>query len=614
MSSHSQQTTHGRGHEASAHGTIARSDHSGEWERPLAEVRKNVNDVLRVLFLHRWAFFVPCALIASIVFVMSLNYPRTYRATTTFERRDDDVVSNLKLSEGTGAWKRWRATMADDLTSPTVMAEAIEKLGLANDLPRDAAGVLTSAGVKRRDGLARSLAGYIEVAVSSPTEYLDKVTLNYTGPDPAMGRQLLDEIKKSYIIKSQKRIGDFLRGQEAYFQDERDRALDELKRAKGKLLALQLENPVINPTNPGDVVTKLNDAQNNLRGLELRRRDYEVEREGQLQIMAATTNTVLAFASVGPKSKGEKSVAETLSGVAMDLLGKLGQMDEELAKLTGPRGMTQQHPAVVALIGERAHLQYSLARQMEQDRAAAAGKDSEDEVRTIQSPRARISVGQIKLDSIDRRIREVDLRIETVEADIAELTEARGLVTEYLDRGETVNREVRAAEGRLSGREATLRTLEIPLRAIDRGDLVHFAEGPPARGGGIPISPKVPSIFLLALLAGLGAGALFVVLAEVFDHVYRNTGHISRGLGIPVLETIDEIVTAADRRRLFFKRVVIAPIAIAVCLGLPAATGALAYLSIERPWTYERVMKIPKQAIERIAYQADQPVPEYQVS
>ena len=106
---------------------------------------------------------------------------------------------------------------------------------------------------------------------------------------------------------------------------------------------------------------------------------------------------------------------------------------------------------------------------------------------------------------------------------------------------------------------------------------------------------------MLALFAGVGAGVFFVVLAEIFDNVYRSSGRVARSLGLPMLESIDEIVTPQDRRHLFLRRVVLIPLVVVCFIGLTGLTGSMAYLSLEQPSTYQRIIKIPHAAIRLFA-------------
>ena len=43
------------------------------------------------------------------------------------------------------------------------------------------------------------------------------------------------------------------------------------------------------------------------------------------------------------------------------------------------------------------------------------------------------------------------------------------------------------------------------------------------------------------------------------------------------------------------------PVLLLVCLGAVGLTGSMAYLSIERPQTYEQIQQIPRSAFDLIA-------------
>ena len=143
----------------------------------------------------------------------------------------------------------------------------------------------------------------------------------------------------------------------------------------------------------------------------------------------------------------------------------------------------------------------------------------------------------------------------------------------------------------------TLRLLEPAITANTQGKLMEFIDVRPARGEAIPTSPKAKAVFLLAALAGLGAGVLFVILAELFDHIFRSSNHVAQSLGLPILETIDEIVTTVDKRRLLVRKVVVVPLVIMITLSITGTTGGLAYLSLEHPSTYDRVRNISDKAL-----------------
>ena len=98
--------------------SIGRNETVQDDDRPFAEMRKNINDVLRMITLHRWVFFIPFCLVSCSAFIASLYYPRTYQAKTSFERRNDPVMMNLPMSAGAASFKYFRNTMVRDLPDP----------------------------------------------------------------------------------------------------------------------------------------------------------------------------------------------------------------------------------------------------------------------------------------------------------------------------------------------------------------------------------------------------------------------------------------------------------------------------------------------------------------
>jgi uncharacterized protein involved in exopolysaccharide biosynthesis len=576
-------------------------------------MRKNLNSLLRILYLHRWAFFVPCCVAAAIVFVLSLSYPRTYMASTSFERRDDPVILNLNLSEGTGSWSYFRSTMVEDITSPEVVAEAIKDMGLADNLEHDLEGTLTNKGKRRLNTMARSLAATLSVGWKMPSEYIDIITLTYKGPNPELGTKLVDAVKKAYIRRAMGWIQEFLEEQQTFFQGEGETAHQEWNRAKEALTQLQLDNPLIDASNPSAITTELSDREAQQRNLRLRRGEYEAELVEQKQLLAATA----AERSEEPRilvNQGDDVTLEIpFSPEALRLRDDILEIEQEITSLKSSRGMRDEHPEIQELCNKRDWLIQHLEQQREKDRRETlanravdyeGGVATKEDVKILgqqqQMAAARLRC-QVRIDALETKIREIDLEMQDNEAAIAQLSRARKSFHEFDKQYAAVKEQIDNANSKYKANEQTLRSLEPALRAIRQGKLLKFFAEQPAHGSARPVSPKTTTIFLLALMAGVGAGGMFVILAELFDHVLRSTSHVSRALGVPILETIDEIITSADRRRNLIRNFVITPVAVVLIFGITAGSASLAYLAIERPWAYERIIDLPRKAAQLFA-------------
>jgi capsular polysaccharide biosynthesis protein len=142
------------------------------------------------------------------------------------------------------------------------------------------------------------------------------------------------------------------------------------------------------------------------------------------------------------------------------------------------------------------------------------------------------------------KLKDINISLETNELSTAQLQKAKQGIYQKQEEFAEILGTVAKAKQKHSQLEKTVATIEPAIKAVAQNRLMQFSQGQPARGGSTAISPKATTIVLLALLAGIASGIAFVVLAEVFDHVYRSSGQVARSLGLPMLETIDEIVTA----------------------------------------------------------------------
>lgn len=601
-SKQSSPSSSGRGQVA---GAAARSDNPPEDDRPFAEIRRNLNDLVRMLALHRWAFFVPCCLVASTAFILSLYYPRTYRATTSFERRNDPIMVNLPNAAGAASFKYFRSTMSRDLTSVAYMADAVDNLDLTKDFEKNEDGTLTKASRSRRDSLARALGSRISISTTSPSEHVDIVRIIYTGPDPTIGRKLLDAVKATYIERTKVWMGEFLESQRSYFAQQLEQSSEVLRAAQREETKLRLENPYVNVKNPGAISTRLSELELEKRELSSRKREYREELSSMEQMFASAGPVAVA----GGGANLGLSIPEVayVSPETMQLIGELGKIDTKIATLRATRGMTDEHPDIKVLKSKRQAFVTGLETNRKQDRQVPQSNAS---MSTIAAARPVLALQpwqreqsrlRVQIASQQAKMRDVDHRMEANLAALELVRDAKRNLFQRQDEFEDATAAINKARRRYSEVNATLARIEPAIAAADKNRLVQFSKGDPARGGGIAVNPKAKTIVLLAVVCGIIAGVIFVVLAEILDNVYRSASRVSRSLGIPILEAIDEIVTSADRRRQLVRRAVVAPLLVGCCLVFTGVTGSMAYLSIERPWTYQQFKKIPEAALNLMA-------------
>ena len=599
----------GRSRSSKSGASLGRTDHLVEDDRPFAEIRQTTHDALRMLSLHRWAFFVPFCAVTCAAFILSLYYPRTYQANTSFERRNDPVMMKLPMTAGAASFKYFRNTTSRDVTSPEVMAEVVESLGLTDKLERDDDGQLTEASIRRRDAIGRSLSARISVSTTSPSEHMDIVRITYTGPDAVIGKALVDQVKRVYTRHTMEWIHEFLSSQLEYFTQRAEEALTEVKAAQREETRLRLDNPHVDPSNPGAIPLKLAQLEMERRELQMRKREYQAEMAAQQQLLA----TLEPATAVNTNAEGPTDGPSTdppLSPLALRITGEIQAIDKQVEVLRATRGMTDFHPEMQGHLANRERLAEQLGRQLAIDEQVAItngplvaiasnlSTDTAIEVHPWRSDQARLLV---QVAAQKSKIKDIDISLETNGAAIAQLRQAKQEIFQRQEQFAEILGETSKAKQKLTQLEQTVASIEPAIKAVAQNRLMQFSEGQPASGSSIAVSPKATTIVLLALLSGIACGVVFVILAEIFDHVYRSSGQVARSLGLPMLEAIDEIVTPQDRRYLFVRRAVVTPLVIICFVGLTSLSGSMAYMSIERPWTYQKLRRIPEAALRLFA-------------
>jgi len=601
---------------------LGRTEFNSDDDRPFSEIRRTLNDILRMLVLHRWMFLIPFTLVSSGAFIASLSYPRVYKASTVFERQNDPVMMNLPMSAGAAGFKYFRNTMVRDVTSLETVGEVVEKLGLAGKLERTQDGALTHQAKRRRDAVARSLAGTLSVTTSSPSEMIDVIRITYTGPDPDVGARFVEEVKRTYVRRTMKWIHEFLTSQRDYFQREAKIALGKFRTAQRAETELRLAHPFVNPTDPSSIALRESQLELERNELARRKREYAQELSAARQMLAALGPDPIELVSTNDNgSSTSPSVVQTVNPEYLRLRARLATLDAQIRELRDTRGMTDQHPDVQERLAERRVLTDELKRLRAPADAPAAGDNADKAIARANTPvvlaaapvpalppsrgvplsesnridRARLT---LQAETAEAKLKDVAISLETTETALMQIRKAKSEIGSQQEVFGNASDTVQRAREKHARLERTVSELEPVITAIEQNRLLQFSEGQRARGSRIPVSPKSTTVVLLALVAGLGAGVIFVILAELLDNVYRSSGQVSRSLGLPLLEAIDEIVTGQDRRKMLVKRAFVAPLIVTMCVAVTGLTGSMAYLSINRPWAYEKIRKIPEAALQ----------------
>ena len=577
-------------------GSVMNAPDEGRGHASFSELRTSVAEIVRVLSVRRWMFFIPFCLVTTMAFITSLSVPRRYEAVTTFERRDDPVLMNLPRAGGVGPFEILRRTLVQDVTNPNLLESVAERLGLAEprNLPRRDTPDPDRAAASARV-LAAGISAGLKVSLRDKSPHLDVIEIKYATGDPDTMIAVLDEVRDNYIRMTQERITNHLRRTKEWFDCECQKKQRELDRLQEDLSAFQGEHRGLDPLDPGTGLIELASMRSDLGEMERRRRDLAIRLEGRTRLLAAAANTAEGALDV-PQSAGRGSRARALAAELQEII-------RELKDLKSTRGMTELHPRIVRLREERNRITLELERQEDRDATATTGSGTGlgGAIAGASAPLAgpwstARSQAEADVMVLEQLLAENEAEIQKQHEAIRRFEMLRTSAVEhrkeYGDRQDEIERLSTdlALYRRYAGQVG--RVLEADKS--QRG--VLFEKIKPASGSRIPVWPRVSTIVVLTLVAGLVSGAVMVLLGELFDRTVRTRRQISRVLGLNILESIDEIVTPGIRRRRLL-RAVLVPIACTALAGFVLASGSLAYLSLEHRALYQRVMAAPRAAL-----------------
>ncbi len=564
-------------------------------------MRRSVSEVLRVLSVRKWVFLVPFCIATSAAFTLSLYVPRRYVAKTVFERRDDPVLVNLPRSEGTGAFVAFRRTLANDVADVRSLTKMVEKRGLLEKLQTPSEGSPADA----RRWAERASSG-IEVSFLHQSPNLDMIELRLAMDDPTDARLLLNEVRDHYIRTTQERITRHLSETRDYFEGECDQRQAIVEQLQDDLLTFQQEHHGLNPLNPAINFAQLDTLRTDLTMLKRRQREMETRlgaRREALPVVSVSENEDVAgvAANMGIGLGMEVSVR---SAESMRLASELQDVWNQIDDLKFSRGMTDRHPEI-----------QSLRRRADRLVATIRQQDVEDEQRL-----AANRVMQIPMMPAVRKVAgtsrpEAFVEVEILERLVADNLEEIAVAGSRIAELEGMQREAFRRRKEFSTRQSQVerakydlglfRTYADQINRVLKADEsqrgILFEKIKPARCSFIPMSPRLTTVVLLAMVAGGGLGTVMVLLSELFDRTIRTRHQVMEGLGLPILESIDVIATLAVRRKRMFMKYLLVPSASLVLLVVVGGSGSMAYLSLHNKSVYERAIALPKSVMTKVS-------------
>jgi len=565
-------------------------------EFSVSDLRHTVLETLRVLTDRRWWFIVPFCVIATAAFIASHAVPRRYSTQTLFERRNDPVLAGLLGQRWTQPYEEQRGRIHADLKDRAGIVDVLATLDLPSGLKRFPDGGLTPDSIKARERFAEEISDGLTAKFVESSANRDLVELTLTLGDKTHLPAILAAIRDRYVESVRVRTVGVLTGALDFFQSEADRSTGALRELERKLADFEQKYPGINP----DAYDPIETERNRL----MAERAEHRRRIGELTLEREQDARTLARLIEKPAASEENpaAVVENTTMVVNPRFSELSlemkQLDREIEECLTAKQMTDMHPRVMGLRAKRRtraeELNATPPRIASVDRLITSTLDlsaEENRIRTHMSDLdAKIAARESDITGLERHMLELQTRRE-------QAVDHRQAYLDLRAKSNDAKAELHAWQQQL-----------VPIRHIltveskNRG--IHFIVQKEPAVATRPSYPASLMVISICLISGAVAGVISMLLCELIDRSFRTTRQITTTLGVPLIESIDEIVTSTIRRQRLIRRLLVVPVATFVMVFAMAIAGTLAYLSIESPADFDKLARTPERTVRGLIGQS----------
>ena len=518
----------------------------------------NIGYYLTLVSRRRWFIIIPFCLAMIVGIVLTVKLPKIYEASTLIlvqpQRVPEKIVTPVV---GTDLYSRIN-TLSQQILSRSNLERVIDKFKLFND--PTARDLLDEEKIE-------ILSKQIKVEIGRNRDRIDtnSFSIAFQDQDPHTAMKVVNGLADFFIEENLKLREDQAVGTTDFLE------------AEVKTMRKRLE----------EVEQALRDFRSNHKGMlpdeleaNLRILDRLNAQLGQKEdnLRSARTSLVAVEADAGARlsemrsaSKGDKSKVDDEKNPA--------KLRERLSEMM--LKYTEQHPDVIRLKVSIERLESELAAKPDPNTAQPPTLSSSS------SPEGA-NIGSMY---IRQRI-ELSGTIKALEADIAKLKQSLGTYQQRVEETSKYGQELMNLQRDYDNMRQSYNSLlnrkleaEIAVNMEKKQKGEQFMIIDMARIPQIPVSPKMPKIFMITFAAGLGLGAALIFLLEMTDVSVRRIDKLEEEIGLPVLTMVPRIFTSKDRKR---HRLVLAAttVSIVVAWPLPAFLHCWSSTASNPPWNW----------------------------
>ncbi len=585
-------------------------------EFSVTDIRHTLNEAWRVICTRRWFLVFPFCIVTTLACAGSLLIPREYELRTVLKREHDPIFAKMMGQAWTEPYDDIRRRMKSEILDPGFLEGVLEdgqassprprfddgegrRGGAPNALPAENGpptgasawrrgnapplegrlrpdsspyGPPTPASRRARQAVVNEILAGLTVETTEATPHRDIVEIRLKTQQPTSRADVLRRIRDSYVRQSRTRTAAILAKVEQFLLNESQRCREKLNEERRRLVEYELKHPGIDPAIPDPSSAEMTaltiekvDLERRLDNAELDRKRWEAE-----------LSHLVGQDEVAADKRADVMLEEPNPRYAQ-YLEEIDELEKKITEGVSARMMTESHPEILrnrALLADRRAALESMPRTLKVSAKvagtrAAVLESTEQLKRKLADNAAGVAVMRRRHADIEDRLGQIGLQ--------------RAAALQHREAYLKIKGDAEQLASELRDWQKSITPIEQVLHLEDKNHSIHFVTVEDVAADTAPVSPDPRLVLLICLGMGAAAAVLAVLMVELLDRSYRSAKQVAASLGVPVIESIDEIITRAMHRRRLFRRLVIMPILAGVSLTAVVTAGAAAYARLRTP-------------------------------
>lgn len=535
------------------------------------DLQQLVGRLLSILRYRRWLFVLPLLAGMTAVLAASLLVPRQYVLRTVFERRDDPVLLKLVTNSPFNA-EIQRPSLRSNVVGHAAITEALRQADLGWT------GLSGQEADEHERAMVHHFSRALDVHVINSDPNHDLIELKYSGSRPELAEKIVPRLRDNYTNRMRAAARELQEQAQQFFSTQVEKRRDLAVRMQAGLTEVLINQPEIDPRRPDWLNERLLAEDLALEQLGRQKQDTLTEIRAREDYLAQLDEYRSNGADAPPPVFATQRVDSPQRRAVLD---EIARIEHELAEARLVRRMKDTHPHVEGLNRKLEQLTVQLHQIEGELRGSVV--ESDGNLSPLETERGHV---EMELKTLRGRLEQVEIGLTSHQAARNDLESRKATMLERQQQYMRREHELESARAELNVWQSRLEEINRVVAAedVDRG--VRFTTVEECHIPAKPSTPRLQATLMLSAAAGLALAVIAVFLRELFDRSLRSPDRVGQNIGIPVLETIGEILVRPSPKRWLAKYV---PPATAILqVGVVVGLGWLLYLSLEHPRTYSR--------------------------